>query len=583
MSANIDSILKTKLSLTFGVKRHIWVAAVLYVLLISIFESLYFGIGFSQFFAALSNFDPLYFAIALFYLALSLYLSFILVLATLLSKWPYQVLFIGVFVIATLFEYGYARALGRFTNLYDIAAAIFLSSEQRADSVFEYFNPIAIIPIIILIALCVLFKKSKRAFYGWRMPCLLVLVIVFYIHFSYVNVAFFDRQFVSNSFGSFCQTTADFAISNPFIKPKTRNLVEIPASTTNFHPTNNIIFVLDESVRADHLSLNGYSRPTTPFLESLLAKGQLVNYGIAVSAATSSLPSYDGLVPGATPDMIASLSMADLNSLPSLFQYAKAMNYQTHLIDGQMKGYWAGNPDDLNYIDDYTTIKELDSPDRIEDYQSLSNKITDEALRTNGLKQWEIDRKIAGLVNQIFSSSTGNFVFIIKRGDHFPYEKNYPDSEAFWKPVYHFKEQYEIPPEDKFQSIVNSYDDAIRYNIDSFFRVLAADYSSLPNNTVIIYTSDHGESFFANGKAGHGGETKGEAAVPLFILGMKDRTVDTGFKASHANIFTTLLDLMNYPEELRKYPYAISLFRAKTADSRPRFFNPSLNKKIPFD
>jgi len=64
---------------------------------------------------------------------------------------------------------------------------------------------------------------------------------------------------------------------------------------------------------------------------------------------------------------------------------------------------------------------------------------------------------------------------------------------------------------------------------------------------------------------------------------MKDRTVDTGFKASHANMFTTLLDLMNYPEELRKYPYAISLFKAKAADSRPRYFNPSLEKRVPFD
>jgi glucan phosphoethanolaminetransferase (alkaline phosphatase superfamily) len=105
----------------------------------------------------------------------------------------------------------------------------------------------------------------------------------------------------------------------------------------------------------------------------------------------------------------------------------------------------------------------------------------------------------------------------------------------------------------------------------------------LPNNTVIVYTGDHGESFFENGKAGHGGETTGEAEVPLFILGMSDARIDVGFKASHHNIFATLLDLMNYPEELRRSEYSKSLLKAKAADSSSRFFNPGPGKKIRFD
>jgi membrane-anchored protein YejM (alkaline phosphatase superfamily) len=88
---------------------------------------------------------------------------------------------------------------------------------------------------------------------------------------------------------------------------------------------------------------------------------------------------------------------------------------------------------------------------------------------------------------------------------------------------------------------------------------------------VIIYTSDHGESFYVDGKAGHGGVTREEATVPLFLLGDAGRNIDTDFKASHCNVFTALLDLMNYPEELRKYPYSISLFKAKKQTPRLDF------------
>ena len=288
------------------------------------------------------------------------------------------------------------------------------------------------------------------------------------------------------------------------------------------------------------------------------------------------------MIAGATPDMLDQKNFDEINTMPTLFQYARSMNYRTNLIDGQMKDYWGGIPDDLNYIDDFISMKDLDSPERIEDYER-GGKTTNENNSGKALRQWEIDAKIARIVNRIFTESTGNFVFIYKRGTHFPYEKNYPESEAPWQPVYHFQFQYEIPPFDQVQGIINSYDNAIRYNLDDFFKKLAPDYSTLPNNTIIVYTSDHGESFFANGKAGHGGITREEAMVPLFILGLKDRQVDTRFRASHASIFTALLDLMNYPPEMRRYPYQMSLFDGTESTPMQRFYNPPAGRKYAFD
>jgi hypothetical protein len=47
---------------------------------------------------------------------------------------------------------------------------------------------------------------------------------------------------------------------------------------------------------------------------------------------------------------------------------------------------------------------------------------------------------------------------------------------------------------------------------------------------------------------------------------------DTAFKPMHANIFPTVLDLMNYPDNLRQHEYAISLLQAKGTDPGERYF-----------
>lgn len=48
--------------------------------------------------------------------------------------------------------------------------------------------------------------------------------------------------------------------------------------------------------------------------------------------------------------------------------------------------------------------------------------------------------------------------------------------------------------------------------------------------------------------------------------------IDTGFKASHENIFPTPLGPMRVPETAREYGYANSLMRATKANSTRRFY-----------
>ncbi len=522
--------------------------------------------------------DTFAMAVAIIYFAIGQVILVGLIYLSLISKLLTRLITTLLVAVALFIEFSYLRALGRYTIPFDVTAALTATGEQQVDSLLGYAS-FAWLPFIAIVVASSLFVGKNRNRHGLRSLGIWVLIaVIYYAQLAVLAPLLVGQNFTSSSFDAFAQTTAGFLLTKPaeMLSPPVRQ--QVPAFEN--YPTNNVIVIFDESIRADHLSLNGYKRPTTPYLEELARKRQLINWGTAVSASTSSHPSYDTFIAGATPDLVASRSREEINRLPTIFQYAKAMNFKTYYIDGQMKHYWGGIEDDLKYIDSMIDLNTID-PGRIENYERGGSQTAEEDRV--GLKQWEIDQKLAVLVREIFTGSSGNFVFVYKRGVHFPYEKNFPKDNMNWEPIYYFKNQWEVPPAEAHNGIVNSYDNSIAYNLDSFFKELFGDGTQLPSNTVIVYTSDHGESFFTGGKAGHGGDSKEEATVPLFMFGVTDQKMDTKFPASHANIFTTLLDLIKYPESDRMEKYALSLFSATQKDAEPRSFNRTDGKKIAYD
>ena len=164
-----------------------------------------------------------------------------------------------------------------------------------------------------------------------------------------------------------------------------REVVNYKAPLT---PPNNIVFVVDESVRCDHLSLNGYERNTTPFLDHIKSEGILYNWGIASSNATSSLNSNTLMLTGIN-------TLPDVNQYsqkkPTIFQYARAMGYKTHYFDMQSDKSWLMASTDLIYVDQRITPKNISIPFAYDD-----------------------DFEGARLIHKIISQSSGNFIWINK-------------------------------------------------------------------------------------------------------------------------------------------------------------------------
>lgn len=543
--------------------------AFVFVLFLFVFECYVIQVDYSGPFAYLFDTEStFFFVLTVISLLISLWLFFRFVAFALSAAWYYKVICFLIFALSIFAEYGYQKALGRFSEKFDIETAIATTMEQKIDSVSMYVSYSAIIPCIVLLAMLI-FLRSEKTRGTKSFVFVNFLLLISFAVFSFLS----PEKFPTLSTNAFYRTNVEFLLFGPVASGKWaseltgisvhRRPVPKPPLPENYRPNNNVIIVIDESVRGDHLSLNGYGRETTPFLDKLSGAGRIHNWGIAAAASTSSRFTYCALITGLAPEDFPDPGEFKVNTFPTIFQYAKAMNYTTHFFDGQMNGLWGGINDDWKSLDNWSGIRQVSDGMAFE--------------------KWDLDNLIAKKINKIISSSTGNFIFVFKHGSHIPYHINFPPDQQIWQPSYTSENKFDIPTGSQLSEAVNAYDNSLRYNIDSFFKNLVDDYSKIPNNSVIIYTGDHGQTLFANGKAAHGGNTKEEATVPLFIVGNLDSKVDTGYKAAHSNLYPTILDLINYPFELRERTSVPSLLKAKSTDSRPRFFNPGYGAKVAFD
>lgn len=484
---------------------------------------------------------------------ISVTIAFFFFLITFASPRKYQIIYFLLFCLAVFSEYSYQNVFGRFSNLDDAENAFFAADFYiRLNAIEMYFSYLAIIPCLVFGIFLIISKPSLEK--GLRL--LLLICVISGIFFS-VSAYSTRNTYHTISISSFYRTLVSFPVNwylgsitqapRSIFYNSSRDSVTFYSPTK---PTNNIVFIVDESVRGDYLSLNGYEKPTTPFLNELNQKGFIKNWGVAVSGTTCSMTSNNLLLTG-----LNKLPDTDFKTyqLPTIFQYAKAMGYKTIYYDGQVETVWNGKPSDADYIDKKITVKEF-----------INNNL------------YETDAEIAKQIKETINQSDGNFILINKRGVHKPYQLSYPISQTIWLPTETDDNTTAFYlNHSNAEKIINTYNNAILYNSQIFFRTLV-DGDKIPTNAFFVYTSDHGQSLLEGGAiASHCSNTKMEAAVPLFIISAPQNLpdeIDTNYKASHENIFATLLDLMKFPENERKFDYSISLLKAKATDSKPRYY-----------
>ena len=239
-----------------------------------------------------------------------------------------------------------------------------------------------------------------------------------------------------------------------------------------------MVFVVGETVRADHVSLNDYERETMPLLAS---NPDIYSFQNATSCGTST--AY---------------------SVPCMFSYADRKDYDASSADYNENVLDTLHKQGINvtWRDNNSSSKGVADRVTFEDYKTPKlNPDCDGECRDIGMLNG-FDKLVKSNIVNSNALPKDTLIVLHQMGNHGPeYYKRYPKTFEVFKPVCMTNELSKCDG----QSIINGYDNAIRYtdyflnNVINTLKAYEQDY-----DVVMVYISDHGESLGENNIYLHG-------------------------------------------------------------------------------
>jgi arylsulfatase A-like enzyme len=302
-------------------------------------------------------------------------------------------------------------------------------------------------------------------------------------------------------------------------------------ATRQAEPPDVVVIMID-TLRPDHLGFYGYPRETAPFLARLAERSAVFRRAYSTSSwtapATASL--LTSLYPvqhrvtegffahqkraeqverqGKTTIQLRGLS-ASVETLPEIF---RGLGYRTYGLSanvniGSEMGFDRGF-------------------DRFERLHGLSFGL--------GGTAEELQARLADWENEIRESGP-DFVYVHFNDVHAPYERRLP-----W---------YEEKP-DKTDDLRSAYDSEISYLDRALARVF--ERFGWEREAIVVVLSDHGEEFMEHGQTGHKPTLYRELVQILAMIHAPDHGVEPGEitdNVSIVDLLPTVLELAGFPGE----------------------------------
>jgi lipid A ethanolaminephosphotransferase len=300
-----------------------------------------------------------------------------------------------------------------------------------------------------------------------------------------------------------------------------------------------VVLVVGETARADHFSLNGYAKDTTPNLrrENAISLSDLWSCGTSTAVSV--------------PCMFSPFGRANFSDR----KFRRSQNLLDILQKtGEVSVLWRDNNSDSKGVADRVPFEDFRAPDK--------NPICDEECRDEGM--------LAGLQEYIDVNRTKDlFIVLHQMGNHGPaYYNRYPVSRERFRPACRTKQLEDCTPEE----INNAYDNAIAYTDEFLGKVIALlKQNEGPFDTAMVYMSDHGESLGERGVYLHGlpyliaPEAQKRPAGAIWLGDRMGKKIDLAKLAaraktplSHDNLFHSMLGLFEI--ETKEYDPSLDLF-----------------------
>jgi arylsulfatase A-like enzyme len=307
----------------------------------------------------------------------------------------------------------------------------------------------------------------------------------------------------------------------------------------------NVLLIILDTVRAQNLSLHGYARRTTPFLERLAQRSTV--YDRAYAPSTWTLPSHGSFFTGRPPHQQSGNSFSPLDdALPTLAAALADRGYYTTGIVANSDNAYPHTGLDRGFIryDAHTTA-----------FWEMLQASRVGVLWRWGLKRFGIQlptRKDADVINQRFLAALDRrgerpfFAFLNYYDAHYPFDRPLPPFESIDGWAGHPVEIVgEMTP--YVAGHVDDYDREIAHldgRLEALFSAL--DQRLLLDGTLVIVTSDHGEEFLEHGALGHGFNVYNTTLhVPLIVTwpGVVPSGVRIGRPVALQDLPATILEL----------------------------------------
>jgi arylsulfatase A-like enzyme len=339
----------------------------------------------------------------------------------------------------------------------------------------------------------------------------------------------------------------------------------------------NVLVIAADSIRPDHLSALGYSRPTTPNVDRLIAGGTLFDHTMAPLAMTT--PSWVSMVTGRYPHghgirhMFPDqrLRAQSMDALPKL---AAENGYRTVVVSD-----YAG---DFFPIFDFGFAEKRTSPPlntrtvfqrEILIRSPLAMTFLEplpESMRPSGFRYLmnnaDADRLADEVISELDADERPFFMVVFFSTTHVPFASRHPYYDRYASPEYGGEHAFaynlstiaDIARADNpitrrdAQQLIALYDGALTSVDAGVGRILdALTTRDLDASTLVVFLSDHGENLFEPGQTtNHGKWFRGGDEANRVPLVLRGPNVAGGSRVSHpvslVDVAPTLTEMLGW-------------------------------------
>lgn len=262
------------------------------------------------------------------------------------------------------------------------------------------------------------------------------------------------------------------------------------------HDRPNVVIVLLDTLRPDHLGCYGYDRPTSPTIDRIAEEGALFRNAFSVA-------------PWTDPSIAALLT----SHLPSdLWQPAEHAKIIRRLLPSDVETL-AGVLGDAGYF----TIAASDHPgiNRSRfgagfDVFAMTQAVTNDGAAWSKTPPHRLLARIEEILEER-ATDRGLFFYLHLIYPHIPYMSTAPYREEFGEAEYRISEDNRL-------GLINLYDAEIRLTDDVLSSIMRMSAALFAEETILVVLSDHGEGFWEHGLFEHGNSLYNELLrIPLIL------------------------------------------------------------------